>query len=353
MIALSAPNAREKLRTLLSLLGANVLLALLLTTVMAAVTDLNDVENLSVLFVANIVVANCVTLSFQLGFGLTVNAAYAQKLQAPLKAAIWLVVFLGCVALGVELALFILRRLLPELTRTFSREAVLMVSFPVSLAMMRFGFLRRQREAAQKQQKAVENQLAEARLEALSARTHPHFLFNSLNSIAALVEDDPKAGEAAILSLARMFRYVLEGSRSTFVRLADELEFVQSYLGMEALRFGKRLTFSLDIDAELRQARVPPLLLQPLVENAVRHGMQARGTGRVQVSAACTEQALVLRVDDDGPGPESSAHRGAGTSHQTLRARLALLFGERAGFSTGASPLGGFRAEVRIPWGPR
>jgi LytS/YehU family sensor histidine kinase len=176
-------------------------------------------------------------------------------------------------------------------------------------------------------------------------------LFNSLNSIAALVEDDPKAGETAILSLARMFRYVLEGSRSTLVRLGDELDFVQNYLAMEALRFGKRLTFSLAIDAALHDTPVPPLFLQPLVENAVRHGMQARSNGRVEVSAERTNGVLILTVDDDGPGPEASSHRGAGTSHETLRARLTLLFGERASLSTGVSPLGGFRAEVRVPWG--
>ena len=349
MIALSAAQARQALHKLRSHLGSNVLLAVLLTMVMAALTGARSADTLSALFVANTIVANCMSLSFELGFGLTVHASYAQKLRAPLRALVWLVVFLSCVLCGGLLALFFVHRLLPALADMFSLEPVLLVSLPVSLAMMRVGFLREQREAARKQSAAVETQLAEARLEALSARTHPHFLFNSLNSIAALVEDDPRAGEAAILSLARMFRYVLEGSRATFVSLRDELEFVQSYLAMEALRFGERLTFVLDVDQALHDTPVPPLFLQPLVENAVRHGMHARGRGQVKVSAQHSEQALVLTVDDDGPGPDASSHRGAGTSHDTLRARLSLLYGSQATFSTGASPLGGFRAQLRFP----
>jgi LytS/YehU family sensor histidine kinase len=148
-----------------------------------------------------------------------------------------------------------------------------------------------------------------------------------------------------------MFRYVLEGSQSTFVRLADELEFVRGYLELEALRFGERLSFALEVASELRDTPIPPLLLQPLVENAVHHGMRETGRGRVSVHAARTGDFLLLTVDDDGRGPLASSHRGAGTSHETLRARLALLYGDAARLSTSSSPLGGFRAQVHIPWG--
>jgi sensor histidine kinase YesM len=349
MSEISGNRSKKGVSTLLSHFGINVVLAVFLTVVMAALTNTRSTESLSALFVANIIVANCVSLSFEVGFGLTVNAAYARRLSAVLRTLVWITVFLACVVAGVLLALAVIERLLPVLSHFFNLEAVLLVAVPVSLVMMRLGFLREEREAVSRQKSAVETQLAEARLEALSARTHPHFLFNSLNSIAALVEDDPKAGEQAILGLARMFRYVLEGSRSTHVPLADELDFVQSYLAMERLRFGERLSSALEVDATLRDVLVPPLLLQPLVENAVRHGMRDSGQGRVLVRAAAHEGALVLSVDDDGPGPEASAHRGAGTSHDTLRARLMLLYGERASFRVASSPLGGFRAEVRLP----
>ena len=101
---------------------------------------------------------------------------------------------------------------------------------------------------------------------------------------------------------------------------------------------------------ELREAPIPPLLLQPLVENAVHHGMRESGRGRVSVHAARSDDSLVLTVDDDGQGPEGSSHRGAGTSHETMRARLALLYGDAARLTTHSSPLGGFRAQVHIPW---
>jgi two-component system sensor histidine kinase AlgZ len=352
MIEIAGHTIRTVAKTLLSHLGINVVLAVFLTIVMAALTATRSAESLSAEFVANTVVANCVSLSFEVGFGLTVNAAYARRLPAVLRTLVWIVVFLACVVAGVLLALAVIDRLLPALSHLFNLEAVLLVAVPVSLVMMRLGYLREQREAVSQQKSAVEAQLAEARLEALSARTHPHFLFNSLNSIAALVEDDPKAGEQAILGLARMFRYVLEGSRSNHVPLADELDFVASYLAMERLRFGERLSSSLEVDEALRTTPVPPLLLQPLVENAVRHGMHASGRGRVLVRASLEEEALLLAVDDDGPGPDASAHRGAGTSHETLRARLQLLYGARASFRTASSPLGGFRAEVRLPREP-
>ena len=350
---MSAPfvsRAKTHLATLRSLLGANVLLAVLLTTVMAAMLGRRSAEELSALFVANNIVANCITLSFQLGFGLTVEGDHAQALQPWQRTVLWLAAFVACVMAGVWLGVRLVHALLPQLQQVFTLEPVLMVSVPVSLAMMRFAYLRQQREAAQAQKLGVETQLAEARLAALTARTQPHFLFNSLNSIAALVEDDPRAGEAAILRLARMFRYVLEGSRSTFVTLGDELEFVRSYLEMETLRFGERLSFALEVAGELREAPIPPLLLQPLVENAVHHGMRESGRGRVSVHAARSDDSLVLTVDDDGQGPEGSSHRGAGTSHETMRARLALLYGDAARLTTHSSPLGGFRAQVHIPW---
>jgi LytS/YehU family sensor histidine kinase len=343
------PRLKHTLRLVLSHLGANVVLALVLTTMLVAVTGAREPGLVSTLFVANLIVASCVSLAFELGFGLTVNADYARALAMPLRTLIWLAVFLACVVSGVLLALQLIAALVPTLRDMFTLEAVLLVAVPVSLAMLRLGYLRKQRESERTRKEAVETQLAEARLEALSARTHPHFLFNALNSIAALVDEDPKAGEQAILGLARMFRYVLEGSKSTFVTLRDELEFVRSYLAMESLRFGERLSCTLEVDEALNDVPVPPLLLQPLVENAVRHGMRDSGKGRVLLRAELERECLLVSVDDDGPGPEASSHRGAGTSHDTVRARLSLLYGKSAEFTATRSPLGGFRAQVRLP----
>jgi len=220
---------------------------------------------------------------------------------------------------------------------------------PVSLVMMGIGFVRDEAQAARGRQLRVEQKLAETRLEALSARTDPHFLFNSLNSIASLVEEDPKAAERAILELSAMFRYVLDGSRTQLVKLDDEIAFVRSYLALEQFRFGERLRVSIDIEEGLGLLLIPPLLLQPLVENAVRHGAgSTHQPVQIRLCARRTLTQVELSVDDDGPGAGHSKHAGSGTSHADLRARLALLYGADAVFETSASPLGGFRAVIGL-----
>lgn len=147
-----------------------------------------------------------------------------------------------------------------------------------------------------------------------------------------------------------MFRYVLDGSRAHMVNLADELAFVRSYLGLEQLRFAERLRVTIEIEPGLEVMLIPPLLLQPLVENAVRHGTSvSREPVQIALCARSTAGQIELSVDDDGPGPGSSHHHGTGSSHADLRTRLALVYGANAVFETGRSPLGGFRALLRLP----
>ena len=193
----------------------------------------------------------------------------------------------------------------------------------------------------------------DARLEALQARTNPHFLFNSLNAIASLVPIDPQRAERAIESLAQAMRYALDSTRTPFVSLEHELEAIAEYLELERLRFGERLRLHFEVEPGLGPAPVPPLSLQPLIENAVRHGIaQREDRGELRVTAKRERAMLLVRVDDDGPGPGSPTPKGTGTALQDLRSRLALLYRGSASLDVRPGPEGGCRVELRVPLAP-
>ena len=186
----------------------------------------------------------------------------------------------------------------------------------------------------------------EARLQALQARTNPHFLFNSLASVSALVAVDPDRACAVLERLAGLFRYSLDSGTRTSSSLREEVEAVRDYIGVESVRLGDRLTHSLDIDDSLLDIETPPMLLQPLVENAIFHGVEARaGGGSISVTGVREGDQLRLTVQDDGPG--LSTRRGAGTSLHSLKTRLELLYGSRASIATAQSQ--GFTVTVMLP----
>ncbi|WP_437623861.1 sensor histidine kinase [Sorangium sp. So ce1151] len=150
--------------------------------------------------------------------------------------------------------------------------------------------------------------------------------------------------------LARLFRYSLEGSERHVVPLGDEISNVTEYLEVERVRFRERLRYAVLVDPALHSIEVPPMLLQPLVENAVKHGASRRVEGgSVTLRAELAGDDLLLFVLDDGPGPEGSSHRGTGTSLLDLRERLRLLYGEDGRLSAGVGPEGGFMARLRLP----
>lgn len=177
----------------------------------------------------------------------------------------------------------------------------------------------------------LERTAVEAQLSALRARVNPHFLFNAFNAVSALAHEDPYAAEETLGRVADLFRYALDGSRARRVALGRELAMVGEYLAIEQVRLGGRLQIALDVDDALHDIPVPPLFLQPLVENAVRHGATGRrGQTTVRVHAVRRDDALVVSVEDDGPGPGRSSHRGTGNSMRELRERLALELGSSA-----------------------
>jgi two-component system, LytTR family, sensor histidine kinase AlgZ len=188
-----------------------------------------------------------------------------------------------------------------------------------------------------------------ARFDALQARTSPHFFFNSINTVASLIQDDPVLAERTLERLADLFRYALDSAEKKSVPLQNEFDHIADYLAIQAVRFGPRLESSLSLDPALADLRVPPLLLQPLVENAILHGLSTRKSGRISIVARCDGHRAIIEVSDDGPGPGASAHRGNGTSMQDLSERLRLAFGDEAIFTLGPAAPGGCCARVAIP----
>jgi len=203
----------------------------------------------------------------------------------------------------------------------------------------------------------LREQLAEARLGALRAQLHPHFLFNTLNAISTLaLRGDRERLLSALDALSALLRATLEDGRTPWKSLADELNVVERYLEIQSLRFGDRLAIERDIDPLALDAIVPGLLLQPIVENAVEHGVASRpGPGRVTVRASREDLTLVLEVTDTGPGfgsvratPADPERPGVGLAN--TRERLEQLFGGRASLECGNGETGGARVRMRLPW---
>jgi len=196
-----------------------------------------------------------------------------------------------------------------------------------------------------------ERSAAEAELRALRAQINPHFLFNSLNSIASLIRTRPPEAEAVTENLADLFRYSLRASTLPTVSLADEVESVEIYLAIEQARFRERLAISIVVPEELLRAQVPSLVLQPLVENAVKHGVQQTlDCCRVELRAERDGEHVRVEVSDTGPGFASTDLETAldgGTGLRNVRGRLRHAFGETAALRI--LPRG---VEIRFPLQP-
>src|SRR5262249_20607239 len=195
---------------------------------------------------------------------------------------------------------------------------------------------------------ALETELVKAELLALRAQLKPHFLFNALNSVVTLMSRDVEAASRTVVELAGPLRLSLSGDGSPVVPLSQEIDFVRRYLTIEETRFSDRLNVAYDVAPELLGAEVPPLVLQPLAENAVRHGIARRtGRGRIDVSARRAGEDLVLTIADDGPGPGGPRPGGLGLAN--TRARLERLYGERQRLELLPGAAGGTDAVVVLP----
>ena len=193
-----------------------------------------------------------------------------------------------------------------------------------------------------------------AQLEALRARINPHFLFNSLNSIAQLISTDPERAEACVERLAEIFRYLLQSDNRSFVTLQDELDIADAYLDIERARFGDRLAVDFVVEAGALHGTVPTLILQPLIENAVRHGVSQKvGGGTVSIEAALDGSDLRVVVRDTGVGMREGveAALSAGVGLRNVHDRLVQLYGAQYAPKIDSQPGQGTSIVVRVPQG--
>jgi two-component system LytT family sensor kinase len=216
----------------------------------------------------------------------------------------------------------------------------------------------RRAHAASKREATIRGELSTARLASLTAQLRPHFLFNALNAATVLARrGDAESAVRVLTRLADLLRYVLRGAeevssaRNDLVRLDDELTFAESYLAIERERFPDRLATAFEVTSDARVALVPHLLIQPLVENAVKHGIGGRiGPGLVTIRAWRVNVLLHVTVEDDGPGPVAVESQPHGIGLSNTRARLATIYGDDAQLTLEPRRGGGALARVILPY---
>ncbi|HEY0151295.1 MAG TPA: sensor histidine kinase [Longimicrobium sp.] len=208
--------------------------------------------------------------------------------------------------------------------------------------------LRRRLVHGERRALRLQARLSEARLEALASQLRPHFLFNTLNAISVLMHRDPRAADLMLTRLADLLRATLRTPGTREVPLRAEMDLLRRYLDIMRVRFGPRLSVEEAVPPELENAMVPPFLLQPLVENALEHGIERRsGTGRVRIAAEAVDGRLRLTVWDDGPGVGAARHEGVGLSN--TRRRLEQLYGSAGRLELASEAGAGTVASVELP----
>jgi two-component system, LytTR family, sensor kinase len=215
----------------------------------------------------------------------------------------------------------------------------------------RAGAIEARAEQAEADVTRAEAEAARAEATALRLQLNPHFLFNTLNSISSLVELGRKEeAETMIQALGEFLRASLHSDPMADVSLAEEIETIDAYLGIESARFGDRLTIEIDVAPGLSEAQVPNFILQPLVENAIKHGVAAaRGPASLCVAAEEADGVMVLSVvNTRAPGSNADDRAGTGIGLANIRQRLAIRYGDRAVLETGPVD-DGWRAEIRLP----
>ncbi len=226
-----------------------------------------------------------------------------------------------------------------------------LIGFATALTMIALTDEVRARRARLTQQLELERALAESQLRALRLQIQPHFLFNALNTISSQLHEDPVVADRLIGHLSDLLRASLRSTNGAEVPLRDELALLDDYAALMHARFGDRLDLDVESDSSLAEVLVPPVLLQPLVENAIRHGaLERQGLARICVRITRSAGSLTLEVHDDGPGVvDGRDPLVTGTGLSTTSRRLLLLHGNAAHIQAGNDPSGGFLVRIALP----
>lgn len=330
-------------------------LSLLVVVLMIALAIAAQLSEYQAVGLANVLaltfIAACYTASY-----LAVHVLVVEKVEP--RARGWQIVLVrgaavvAAVIVGTELAARSMALLGGDVADHRSNYFPVGFAVTAAAAVLDYGYsqLKRRAKEIELREERARRKAIDAELAALRARTDPHFLFNSLNTLAGLIEEDPRKATEFLERLAGLFRYALEGSRRESVPFGDEIRAVRGYLELEATRFGDRFEWNIEVEDGLLELDVPPLFLQPVVENAVIHGVgPKRGPGRISVRAWLGDGRLQIEVEDDGAGMGSSPVRGSGSSMSDLRERLELLYGKDASIVSGRGESGGVRVTIILP----
>jgi len=226
-----------------------------------------------------------------------------------------------------------------------------MIFWAASAAIQGVEFYRRLR-ARERQALILEQRLTRARLDALTAQIRPHFLFNTLNSITTLIRRDPEGAERMVMQLADLLSATLRSPEEQEISLREEMDLLDSYLSIMQVRFGSRLSVERDVRSSATEALVPAFILQPLVENALEHGIARRpGPGRITIAASRNNGSLELTVGDDGPDIDDTANSpGNGIGLANTRKRLAELYSGGATLTIDSRTGEGTDVRIAIPF---
>lgn len=225
------------------------------------------------------------------------------------------------------------------------------LAFPAAHSLQYVRMFYRELRETELQEERLKALATEAELKALKAQINPHFLFNTLNTIAHLIRTDPARAERTVEKLAEVLRYVLFAMEKDQVALGDELSFVEDYLDLEHERFGDRLLVEYSVAPDSLQQMVPPLILQPLVENALKHGQSATGEVHLRLEARLHDQSLVVAIKDRGPGlpAEVKSNARGGIGLRNVRERLERTYGKGYGLELASQEPGGANVTITIP----
>jgi len=303
---------------------------------------------------ANVIISLAITFAVRLAFWLGRRAVGAGRLAAwsPSRRSLYFtIVPIAGVAVGWPVGMLLAGRLDERFMAPLVRPDVLGSSIVIALFVTA---LFQQFFRSKSRQIAAENAATEAQLRLLQAQIEPHFLFNTLANVVSLMEADPARAKSMLEAFVEYLRASLSGLGQGHHTLGDEIDLVDAYMRIIKIRMEDRLEYAIEVPPSLRDVSLPALTLQPLVENAIVHGLEPQiAGGRVLVGARCDGRSLVITVDDDGAGladPAAAGRRpGSGTALANIRRRLEQTYGSSASLDIGAGEPRGVRARLSLP----